>query len=407
MTLLITACSQKDEVQEEDVKGVWEGAIQVPEQPLPIVITFAKEKDSISIPVQGLMDYPLSSVELDGDEIYIVMDLQGQKITFDGTVKSEKISGSFTQSGQSFPFELMKTEVEIEAGEAVEVKVADGTLAGLALIPDGEGPFPVMVIHAGSGPTDKNGNSLMMNGKNNSLKMIAEQLAENQIASIRYDKRGVGENTALGGKEEDLRFEDYIDDAASWLNWAKEDARFSKVGVIGHSEGALIGMIAAQQTDADLYISLAGPGRPFDDLLLEQLEDALSAELLKEAKDIIDELKADNEVANVSEELQAVFRLSVQPYLKSIMAYHPTEEIQQLKAQTFIVNGNHDLQVSVKDAELLQDAKPEAALLIVEEMNHVLKDAPQEEEENLATYTNPELPLAEGLMEGILKFLSE
>lgn len=410
VVLLFAGCG-KEEKQEkvggplESVKGGWEGAIEVPEQPLPIIITFTKDDGTISIPNQGVNDYPLSNVKMDGQNIFFEMEIEGQKVTFDGEIAGKGISGSFKQQGQTFPFALMK--MEAKKGDTVEIEVTGGKLQGLVSMPKGDGPFPVMVIIAGSGPTDKDGNSLAMAGKNNSLKMIADYLAAHDIASVRYDKRGIGENIALGGKEEDLRFEDYIDDAAAWLEWAKRDARFSKAGVIGHSEGSFIGMIAAEKAKAGNFVSLAGPGRPFDEVLMEQLAGALPEELLKEATAIIEELKAGKQVPTVSGELQAVFRPSVQPYLLSMLAYDPTEALKQLDAKVMIVNGERDMQVSVNDAQLLNEAKPGAQLLILEKMNHVLKDAPEDEEGNLATYTNPDLPLAEGLMEEIVMFLQD
>lgn len=407
---LLVGCSKDEKVEKDgnhldSVEGVWEGTIQVPEQSLPIIVAFTQEEGMISIPIQGVMDYPLSSVKLKKEEIYFDMNLQGQEITFDGEVKDDMISGSFTQQGQTFPFEL--TRKEAEAGETVEIDVKGGKFQGHILTPEGEGPFPVMVIHAGSGPTDKDGNSLAMAGKNNSLKMVADYLLENNIATIRYDKRGIGENTKVGGKEEDLRFEDYVDDTAAWLEWAKKDDRFSDLGVIGHSEGSFIGMIAAQKADADIFISLAGPGRPFDEILLEQLAGTLPQNLLKESANIIAELKEGNEVSQVSAELDPIFRASVQPYLQSMLAYNPVEELKKLDAKVMIINGERDLQVLLKDANLLHEAKPEAELLILEKMNHVLKDAPEDEEGNLKTYTDPDMPLAEGLMDGIVTFLKQ
>ena len=262
----------------ESIEGLWDGSIIIPNQPLSIILTFEKNNGAISIPAQGLSDYPLTSVTVNESDVFFDMTIQGQTITFEGKVEQEKITGTFTQQGQSFPFELTKGSKEqlAEIGDFVEVKLKDGTMSGQLETPQGEGPFPLMVIIAGSGPTDRDGNSVALPGKNNSLKMLAESLAAEGVASIRYDKRGVGKNASLAGKEEDLRFGHYIDDAAAWVQFAKTDERFSKVGIIGHSEGSLIGMVAAEKTDADAFISIAGAGRPIDQILLEQLEELTS-----------------------------------------------------------------------------------------------------------------------------------
>ena len=419
--LLVAGCSKKkDAVAEpetnskgmsslETIEGVWNGSITIPNQPLSIILTFEKNNGTISIPAQGLSDYPLASVTVNESDVFFDLSIQSQRITFDGKVEQEKMTGTFTQQGQSFPFELTKggKEQPAEKGNVVEVKLKDGMMSGQLETPQGEGPFPLMVIIAGSGPTDRDGNSVAFPGKNNSLKMIAESLVAEGVASIRYDKRGVGENASLAGKEDDMRFDHYIEDAAAWVQFAKTDERFSKVGIIGHSEGSLIGMAAAEKTDADAFISIAGAGRPIDQVLLEQLEEQLPANLLDESKTILDKLKQGEQVQTVSPELQSIFRPSVQPYMISWLQYDPAEQLRMLNSPVFIVNGNRDIQVSVKDAELLHDAKKDSKLLIVENMNHILKEAPEDREGNMATYSNPELPLAKGLMDGITVFLKD
>ncbi|WP_246096847.1 alpha/beta hydrolase family protein [Psychrobacillus soli] len=410
--LLLAACSkEKEEATEmgslESIEGVWEGSINIPEQPLPIVVEFEADKGMISIPVQGLNDYPLSNTELNGSDVLFDMNIQGQKLTFDGKVEKEKITGTFTQQGQTFPFEIVRgsKEEEVEKDRLVEVKVEGGAMSGQLEIPSGEGPFPVMVIIAGSGPTDRNGNSIALPGKNNSLKMLAEDLAAEGVATIRYDKRGVGKNASLAGKEEDLRFDQYIDDAAAWVQFAKEDERFSKVGIIGHSEGSLIGMVASQKANADAFISIAGAGRPIEQVLLEQLKAQFPANLMEESTNILEKLKQGEQVKTVSSELQSLFRQSVQPYMISWLQYDPAEQLQKLNKPILLVNGNLDIQVPVKDAELLHEAKKDSDLLIVDKMNHILKEAPADREGNIATYSNPDLPLATGLIDGIVEFL--
>ncbi|RRN70964.1 alpha/beta hydrolase [Peribacillus simplex] len=395
----------------KDIEGKWEGDIKIPNQPLPIIVHFTKEDGTISIPVQGLNEYPLTSVKLSKSDLFFDMKIQNQQITFDGKVDQEKISGTFAQNGQEYPFELLKKSnqevAERESGEVVQADLKKGTINGLLETPKNEGPFPVMIIIAGSGPTDKDGNTFANPGKNNSLKMLAESLAEKGIASIRYDKRGIGENMKLAGKEEDLRFEQYIDDAAAWVQFAKKDRRFSKVGIIGHSEGSLIGMAAAKKTETDIFISLAGAGEPIDQVLVKQLEEQLTPALLTESKDILTNLKQGKQVESVNADLYSVFRPSVQPYMISWIQYNPIELVKELKIPVLIVNGNRDIQVAPTNAKALHKEKGDSELLIIEKMNHVLKEAPADREGNLATYTNPELPLSPGLVNGILEFLNK
>ncbi|WP_232782931.1 alpha/beta hydrolase [Bacillus sp. BA3] len=393
------------------IEGRWEGDIKIPNQPLPIIVHFTKKGGTISIPVQGLNDFPLTSVKLSKSDLFFDMKIQNQQITFDGKVDQKRISGTFVQKGQKFPFELVKKSdqavEEKESGEIVQADLKNGTIKGLLETPKNEGPFPVMILIAGSGPTDKDGNTIGNPGKNNSLKMLAESLAEKGIASIRYDKRGIGENMQLAGREADLRFEQYIDDAAAWIQFAKKDGRFSKVGIIGHSEGSLIGMEAAKKTETDIFISLAGPGEPIDQVLIKQLEEQLTPKLLTESKDILAKLKQGKQVETVSADLQNVFRPSVQPYMISWIQYNPIESVKELNIPVLIVNGNRDIQVPATNAKALHTEKSDSELLILEKMNHVLKEAPADRAENLATYTNPELPLSTGLINGIIEFLNK
>ncbi|WP_298828721.1 alpha/beta fold hydrolase [uncultured Planococcus sp.] len=408
--LILQACSQQEDqeerVQMDELIGNWEGAIQVPGQALPIAVEFDGATGAISIPVQGIQGFPLSNFDFIDPDIHFEMSIQNQLLVFDGELSQDTIAGTFTQQGQSFPFELSRTAAaEEEAGTRAEIEVEGGGMTALILTPEGEGPFPVMLLLSGSGPTDKNGNSLITVGKNNSLKMVAEALAEEGIATIRYDKRGVGDNIGLMAKEEELRFEDYIKDASAWIGYAHSQERFSSIGVIGHSEGSLIGMIAAGQQQAASFVSLAGPGRPADEILMEQLKEQLPQNLLDEALGTISELKKGRTVEQVSPELASIFRPSVQPYLISWMAYDPRDELKKLDMPVLVVGGTTDLQVPIGDAELLEKAHDQAELLIVDNMNHVLKNTSTDPTENLASYGNPDLPLAEGLMEGILEFL--
>lgn len=103
--------------------------------------------------------------------------------------------------------------------------------------------------------------------------------------------------------------------------------------------------------------------------------------------------------------LLSIFRPSVQPYLISWIKYDPAIEIAKLKIPVLLIQGTTDLQVTVNDAKLLSEAKPEAKLVIIKNMNHVLKESSSDVQENSATYRNPELPLKSELIDNIFKFV--
>lgn len=416
LVILISGCNQKTELKDnnkgdalESFVGQWSGQIDIPNQPLPIIVSFQREnalKGKISIPVQGIKDYPLSNVKTNKDAIDFTMKIQDQIITFKGKLASETISGTFTQNGQSFPFELIRgaeaSKKEEEVGEFISVETPKGTLYGELELPEGNGPFPLMIIIPGSGPTDRNGNTAA--GDNNSLKMLAKELADNGIASVRYDKRGAGKNMEAIIPEDEIRFEQFVEDGIAWETFLKKDNRFTKLGIIGHSQGSLVGMLAAQRENVDLFISIAGPGRSIDEVMYDQLKEQLPENLLKESKDILTKLKQEEYTENVSQELQSLFRPSMQPFLASWIGYNPAKEIAKLDIPILLINGKNDVQVSEHEAEILQKANREAELQLIDNMNHVLKEAPTDREGNIATYFNPDLPLATGLMDEIISF---
>ena len=276
------------------------------------------------------------------------------------------------------------------------VQTPTGELYGTLTVPIRKGTLPVALIIAGSGPTDRNGNNAQM--KNNSLLLLAHELAAQGIASIRYDKRGIGASKDALISEENLRFENYAEDAKAWAAQLKADPRFDKLIIIGHSEGSLLGMLACEK--ADVFVSLAGAGRPIDVILKEQLSTQLKGQkkMLRAVEEGLSKLKKGELVEDAPKELFALFRPSIQPYLISWMKYDPAVEIWKLKIPVVIIQGSTDLQVKEEDARLLFKAHPlNARLIIIEDMNHVLKLAPSDRKKNIETYSNPELPLAEEL----------
>lgn len=295
-----------------------------------------------------------------------------------------------------------KKEIAFKESPIV-LKINTDQLFGTLTTPDLTKKYPVALLISGSGPTDRNGNNPMM--KNNSLKMLAENLAKNGIASLRYDKRGIGESKASAISEQTLVFENYTEDAKSWINLLKQDKRFSEIIVIGHSEGSLIGMIAGAK--ANKFISIAGPGESADVLIKTQIGSKSNKQLNDLTFPIIDSLKSGNTVKKVDPMLNSLFRASIQPYLISWFKYNPQTEIKKLNVPILIVQGNKDLQVTVKDAELLSQASKNAELLIIENMNHILKNIEGDTQANMESYNNESLPVSEVMTNKIISFIKK
>ena len=275
----------------------------------------------------------------------------------------------------------------------------DPEVQGTLLSPKGENQPPLAILIAGSGPTDRDGNQALF--KNNSLKYLAEGLAQKGIATFRYDKRVIAQINKATVQEEKMTFEDEVNDALLVVNHFKD--KYKKIILIGHSEGALIGLLVAQKVVVSKFVSISGAGNSSATLIEEQIGKN-APQLKEESQKIISQLRKGELVENISPYLAPVFRKSVQPYLISWFKYEPAKEIAKLQIPILIVQGTNDLQVEDKEAQLLKEAQPKAQLLLIEGMNHVLKKV-KTLEENQLSYLNPDLPISGELVEGIASFI--
>jgi uncharacterized protein len=291
------------------------------------------------------------------------------------------------------------------ASQPARLVTATGILHGTLEVPAGDGPFPVALIIAGSGPTDRDGNDAPLGLKTDCYRLLAQYLARQGIASLRYDKRGAGEDALLALSESSLRLQTYVSDAVAWGRDLRGDARFSTLAVVGHSEGSLIGMLAARTIPADGFVSIAGAGRRASTLLLTQLKPKLPVGLYRIAAGIVEQLAGGRSVAQVPKSLDALLRPSVQPYLISWFRYDPVREIVRLRIPVLLLQGQRDLQVSAGDAAALHRAYPAATLLLIPGMNHVMKDVGPSLEDNMDAYAKPGLPIDATLGRAVSGFI--
>lgn len=262
---------------------------------------------------------------------------------------------------------------------------------------------PLVIIIPGSGPTDRNGNNAEM--KNNSLKYLAEGLASESISSYRYDKSVLSFGDNFKSKIDSLKFETFIDEAKSVILHFKNSDEYAEIIVAGHSQGSLVGLIAAQE-NVSKFISIAGPGRPLDIILAEQIKKQAPF-LLEETNRVLSELKQGKTVEEFNLMLNSLFNKNVQPFLISWLKYNPQAEIKKLMIPTLIINGSNDLQVNKLDAELLNKANLNSELEIIENMNHILKEIKGDMTENMNSYANPEIPIKPELIEIISAFIKK
>ena len=298
---------------------------------------------------------------------------------------------------------LISTGTVFAQKKSTEINLATtkGSISG-TLLPASRNQTVALII-AGSGPTDRDGNN-PLSVKANSYKLVAESLAKQGIASLRYDKKGVGKSSSSGMKEADLRFDDYINDVKSWVNYLIDSAGYKKVVLIGHSEGALLASIAGQDERVAGVVLVSGMGRSFDEVIAEQISKNAPLAIQQESQTIMDSLKAGKLVSDVPSYFNALYRPSVQPYLISLLNYAPLVQATMLQKPVLILQGDADSQIQVKDAEALAGAVRQAKLLIIPKMDHVLKEV-VDPQKPLANYTNADGPLAPGFLNALTDFI--
>ncbi len=272
---------------------------------------------------------------------------------------------------------------------------------GTLQIPSIDQPVPLVILLTGSGPNDRDGNSMMT--RNDSHKQLANALQDNNIATYRYDKRSY---TLVKERKQtdDISFEDFIKDARTVVTHFENDPRFNKIFIAGHSQGSLVGLLAINE-NIDGFISLAGAADPIDAVVIEQLA-AQSPGLDKMAAQVFEKMKTqDSLVTDVNPFLLSIVGPKVQPFMKSWMSYKPTDVIAKLKIPTLIINGTRDRQVSIQQAEKLHAALPQSQLIIIDGMDHLFKKVSKDDVEAAKSYIDPSFPLHEQLVTTMVQFI--
>ncbi|MBO0930472.1 alpha/beta fold hydrolase [Fibrella aquatilis] len=285
------------------------------------------------------------------------------------------------------------------------------TLEGTLTMPqNAKKKVPVVLLIAGSGPTDRNSNSAIPGYDSiNTFRQLADKLAAQGVAVFRYDKRGTGTNRAAFINQfkqlEASTFDDAVADAAGFIRQLQTDKRFSRVVVAGHSEGSLVGMLAARQTKANAFISIAGAGQNIAEVIKTQFRASGAAPMLVDKSVAgIDSLKAGYTVRILP--LMPV-PPSQQKYIINWMHYDPAVELQTFTGPVLIIQGKRDIQVAVSEAELLKKARPDAQLTFFDTMSHILKEAPADRMANLATYKNAKLTIIPGVVDVMAAFVKK
>ena len=282
-----------------------------------------------------------------------------------------------------------------------------GDIAG-TFVDAGKGA-PVVIIIPGSGPTDRDGNN-PLGVKAAPYRLLAGALAAQGVSTLRADKRGMFESKSAIADPNSVTIADYAGDAHAWADTLRKRTGAKCVWLLGHSEGGLVALAAAQQPQGLCGVILvSAAGRKLGVVIREQLHsNPANASLLPTAMAALDSLEVGKTVdqSTIPAPLLPLFNAKVQPFLMDLLAKDPAALAAATKMPMLIVQGERDIQVSVADARALAAAQPAAKLMLVPQMNHVLKDvAADDRASNLATYGNPDLPIDASLVDGIAAFV--
>ncbi len=256
---------------------------------------------------------------------------------------------------------------------------------------------PLLIWIHGSGGVNRDGNQPQY------IKQFREAINKENLAFFSYDKRTANPNNVRFIQEDGIYFSDFVSDIKEVIHHFKNDKRFSEIILIGHSQGSLIAMLALDNVAK--YISLAGAGETIDKTLVRQISKQ-SPEFGKLTEQYIKELMTTGEIKEVNPNLISLFAKQNQPFIKSWITVNPVEEIKKVTIPTLIINGDKDFQVLINDAENLHKAKPDAELVIIKNMNHVLKHI-EKDEDNMKSYMSSDFKISEELITTIVEFVKK
>ncbi|MFI9509874.1 alpha/beta hydrolase family protein [Nocardia sp. NPDC052566] len=406
---LAVGCSKGESpTRPSGVLGDWHGKIEIPGQPLDIGVTLADAgKSTIDIPTQGLRGAALKDVQVQPDRVeFALADIPGDPV-FRGKLDGERITGTFTQSGQSFPLNMGRGKVaapprpqEPKAPfpyrvQDVTYRSGEITIAGTLTQPEGKGPFPAVLLITGSGAQNRDeellGHKLFL--------LFADTLTRAGYAVLRVDDRGVGGTT---GKLDDATYADLTDDAAAGVGFlrARPDIDPARVGLLGHSEGGYIAPMVAARPDSGVafVIMMAGPAVPGYDVIIEQIkligtaegQPAAEVETSVRESNQVFELLRKGDLAGAKELAKRINQSrpadkrapegqddELTPYFVALVTQDPAPALSALRMPVFAFYGGKDLQVPAAQSEpaarALLAADPDATVTVFPDLNHLMQ----------------------------------
>lgn len=389
------------------IDGDWLGTILVGPAKLRVDFHVETKADRTTAELisidQGNVHIPIASVTRDGDKVMLAVPAARGEYSGVLAPGAKTMTGTWTQAGQAMPLSLALGALRPlgVAEDDQSLTLGSDTLVGTLAYPGTSAAPPAVLMIAGSGPTDRNGSSPTLGSLADSQRLLAYGLAQDGIASLRTDKRGVGGSAGALHGENSLRIDILAHDTKAWAKLLMNRTGAKCVWLAGHSEGSLIAELAAQDNpDICGLVLLAGPGRHLADVLRTQLA-RLPDDRRKSADEAIDALAAGHTIDRPADD--RLFRPSIQPLWISEFALDPPALLKRLSIPVLIVQGDADNRIEMEDARLLAAARPDAKLLIVPGMAHELKLMPSGGQ--AAIGSDPTIPLAPGVVETIAAFI--
>ena len=379
---------------EDRVAGHWEGHIEIPGQPIAVKVNLAIDESdwrgTIDIPAQGAKGLPLSEIHVaeEGEGMRVKFSIRGVpgNPTFDGTLQDGVINGTFSQGGVTFGFRLSREIVSDPVRpqepkppfpyqiEEVAFQNGDINLAGTLTVPQGDGPFPAVLLISGSGLQDRD--ETVFGHK--PFWVLADHLSRAGIAVLRVDDPGIGKSTP---HPEPPTTADFATDVEAGVTFLKRDDRIGTVGLIGHSEGGIIAaIVASRRDDIGFVVLMAGPGVPGAELLLKQNErifdgmgivgerketlltlldrlfttltsDMTEDEMRQQVDEIVRKQFEINGIPPAQQDetqVQAAVEQVLNPWMRYFLAFDPRPALEATRVPVLALNGELDVQV---DAE--------------------------------------------------------
>lgn len=377
---------------------------------MPFSVRIVEAGALLDLPGEELYGYPSASAEASADGIRLAFRFGGGLLTLTGSLEGGAVTGAFSQGDAGGAFSMERSTAPAAPGTALAVRGADGaTLRGTLLEPPGTERPPLVILHAGLGAADRNGNNYASRGRHDALRALAEALAPRGVASYRYDKRGSGESTWLVPSEADQSYEAWIADLAAIASELRKSGAYSGVWLFGLNDGAAIAAAAAN--------ALGAAGSPVSGVVVacasaDGVRDAYMKAVARapeglraEGEALVASLSAGSIVDLVSSYYAEAFRPSLQPYLIEAFARDLEAELAAYAGPCMLVQGNMDMQATLADLLALRAARPDAVVAMPLRMNHVLKDVAQDVEDNRAAFSNPAYPVSAELVDAIRGFI--